>query len=53
MRLTTTIPENHPTFFDDLYQEFFHDFDLVIDAMNQEKKVQPSKTDSSDSDDSD
>lgn len=44
MTFTTTIPENNPTFLDDRYREFFYDVDLVIDA------VQPSKTESSDSD---
>jgi serine/threonine protein kinase len=53
MRITTTIPMNHPTFFDDLYQEFFHDFGLVIDAMNRQTTLQPSKTESSDDDDYD
>ena len=43
MNLTTTIPENHPTFFDDINLLFFYDLDLVIDAINL-KKVQPSKT---------
>lgn len=52
MRLTLTIPKDHPTFFDDLYQEFFHDFGLVIDAMNRQANLQPSETDSSNSSDS-
>lgn len=49
MRLTRTIPKNHTTFFNDLYQEFFHDFGLVSDILNEEKNVKPSKTESSDS----
>lgn len=49
MHITIHILSDHPTFFDDLYEEFFYDLGWIIDAMNQEK-VQPSKTESSDSD---
>jgi hypothetical protein len=52
MNLTTTIPENHPSFFDDRYLEFFYDLDLVINKMNDEKKEKPSETESSESSES-
>lgn len=53
MNLTTTIPKDHPTFLDDQNREFSHDFGLVIDAMNRQANLQPSKTESSDDDSDD
>ena len=45
MNLTTTISDNHPLFFDDLYQEFLHDLNLVINAVGEISEARSSDSD--------
>lgn len=46
INITTTVRPDHPTFFDDIYGEFFHDLNLVLDTLKP--KGQLCKTESSD-----
>jgi hypothetical protein len=46
MNITTTVPPDHPTMFDDIYGEFFHDLNLVLDTLKPNDQL--CKTESSD-----